>query len=71
MAEFFTSVIDFFKTLFSTIADVYNAWIDFFSFIPRVFRMAEDISVAMPVFLIPFLGLGLAILVVRVIIDLL
>lgn len=71
MEAFFTGVFDFFKTVFSLISDVYNSFIDFFAFIPQVFGFSSTIGMYLPPFLLPFLGLGIAILVVRVIIDLL
>ena len=69
MFQFFNDALDFFRSIASFIKMVVDSVVKFFGIIPRVITFGSNASSYLPGFLAPFLGLAIALIIVKLIID--
>lgn len=69
MAQFFNDALDFFKSIADFIKMIVDSVVQFFALVPKVTAFGNDAASLVPTFLAPFLLLGIALIIVKFILD--
>lgn len=69
MAQFFNDALDFFKSIADFIKMMVDSVVQFFQLVPKVTAFGSQASGLLPTFLAPFLILGIALIIVKFILD--
>lgn len=69
MAQFFSDALDFFKSIADFIKMMVDSVVKFFELVPQVIGFGNSASGLLPTFLAPFLILGIALIIVKFVLD--